>query len=61
MRLVEFKERYPKYSLGFLADNEETETEKLAQIIRLISLFLYQEKTIKRCLNAFTNVSQAML
>lgn len=29
MKLVNFQEKYPNYNLGFLANNEETETEKL--------------------------------
>jgi hypothetical protein len=28
MKIVEFKEKYPNYSLGFLADNPLTDTEK---------------------------------
>lgn len=43
MRLVDFQDRYPNYNLGFLANNEETETEKL--VGRRMSLLFRDNKT----------------
>lgn len=45
MKVIEFKEKYPHYNMGFMANNKPTETEKLLGRMSCLTHDLERKRT----------------